>query len=292
MESVVGTPCVPGTLFQTEFHTGCRCVSPFQLVDVDQSRGSSSSAGLASSRGRAQVKRALARRRLPSSSRASRPLRSHTSGQRCRPRRFAPRRSAAPPWATPPARRRAESPPPSPSAAIGRGTPRSRPASWPGARRRARPLADRRSRFAPRITRPRRSSPISPPASVCHARCVLPPFSRRHRAPRTRPPPDFFSQHLPRPLPARSRPRLTPNPTPTPPPDPKLRRSDLPIHPGRQPSRRDPSAVHPHRPLPPHPPRPLPHRHSRRPRRLRRLLHPPPPPRPAFLLHRRFHPRP
>ena len=44
----------------------------------------------------------------------------------------------------------------------------------------------------------------------------------------------------PRPPPARARPRLTPNPIPIPPPDPKLRRSDLPIHPGRQPSRRDP----------------------------------------------------
>ena len=96
----------------------------------------------------------------------------------------------------------------------------------------------------------------------------------------------------PRPPPARARPRLTPNPIPIPPPDPKLRRSDLPIHPGRQPSRRDPSAVHPHRPLPSDHPRPLPHRHSRRPRRLRRLLHPPPSPRPAFLLHRRFHSRP
>ena len=78
--------------------------------------------------------------------------------------------------------------------------PRSRPASWPGARRRARPLADRRSWFAPRTTRPHRSSPISPPASVCHARCVLPPFSTTS-PPTPDPPsaqaPELFSHHLP-----------------------------------------------------------------------------------------------
>ena len=162
------------------------------------------------------------------------------------------------------------------------------------ARRAATRATPRGSSLAVRAAHYEAAQVISDLAAGVGLPCTVRPPALLTTSPRTPDPPSarFLFPTPPPTAPARSRPRLTPNPTPTPPPDPKLRRSDLPIHPGRQPSRRDPSAVHPHRPLPPHPPRPLPHRHSRRPRRLRRLLHPPPPPRPAFLLHRRFHPRP